>query len=305
MPAQAQRWRPNVKAAAAYAAKRQGDISFAVRTHDRLRGVGLDRRYRSASVVKAMMLAAYLRQSSVRARALTSADTALLAPMIRRSDNDAATHIRNVVGNDAITRVGRAAGMTRFEMNIVWGYSLITARDQTRYFLRIDRLIPRRHRAYAMELLRTIVPEQRWGLARAIPRGWKLYFKGGWHDEPRTVDHQVGLLRRGRHRVSIAVLTAGSPSNAYGRETQEGIAKRLTKGLEPQVRGSVEGAPWGALGSMMKALVRYSFGGGSTAGWSSAPPSSTPSSGVSSLLRPPTPTGAGFFSGFTTLSFSS
>jgi Beta-lactamase enzyme family len=303
--AAAERWQPDVKSAARWAAERQGVVSFAVRTNRGVEGRGLDRQYPSASVIKAMMLATYLRQPSVRNRALAAGDRALLGPMIRWSDNDAATAVRNIVGNDAITRLATAAGMTRFYNNPVWGFSLITAHDQTRFFLRIDRLIPRRHRAYAMELLETIVTEQRWGLARAVPRGWTLYFKGGWHQEPRIVEHQVGLLRRGRHRVSLAVLTSDSPSNAYGRETEEGVAKRLARGLGPQVRGRVEGAPWGALGSMLKTLVGYSLGGGSTAGWSSAPPSSAPSSGASSLLRPPTPTGAGFFSGFTTLSLSS
>jgi hypothetical protein len=35
--------------------------------------------------------------------------------------------------------------------------------DQTRFFLHIDRRIPVRHRRYAMRLLRSIVPSQRWG----------------------------------------------------------------------------------------------------------------------------------------------
>ena len=117
--AQAQRWQPNAKAAARWAATRDGDVSFAVRTARDVEGRGMDRQFRSASVVKAMMMVTYLR--AARDRPLTAADRALLGPMIRSSDNDAATHIRNLVGNEAITRVAKAAGMTRFEMNIVWG----------------------------------------------------------------------------------------------------------------------------------------------------------------------------------------
>jgi hypothetical protein len=40
--------------------------------------------------------------------------------------------------------------MTRFEpASPIWGNSQITARDQTRFFLHIDTLLPPRHRAIA------------------------------------------------------------------------------------------------------------------------------------------------------------
>ena len=41
-PATAQGWEPDVAGAAAWAAKRQGTVTFAVRTGDRLWGRGLD-----------------------------------------------------------------------------------------------------------------------------------------------------------------------------------------------------------------------------------------------------------------------
>src|SRR5215210_265088 len=92
-------WTPDVAAARAWSQTRQGVIAFAVRTEDRLWGIGLDRRFPSASVVKAMLLVGYLRRDSVRGRDLRAADRALLDPMIRRSDNIAATRVRDIVGN--------------------------------------------------------------------------------------------------------------------------------------------------------------------------------------------------------------
>jgi len=230
-PAGAQAWTPHVARAARWAKTRQCSVTFAVRTEDHLWGRGVDTQVPSASVFKAMLLATYLRRSSVRHRDLTDADRSLLRPMIRRSDNTAATRVRDIVGNPAVVRLARRAGMTRFAIADVWGMSRITARDQSKFFLHIERLFPARHRAYALELLRTIVPSQRWGMAQVVPAGWTLYFKGGWGSGSGAVDHQVGLLARGDERVSIAILTVNSPSHAYGKATLRGVSKRLLAGL--------------------------------------------------------------------------
>lgn len=241
-------WRPDVAAARAYAGRRQGRVSFAVRTPRRTYGFHAGRTERSASVVKAMLLVAYLRQGSVRSRPLGPADRALLGPMIRSSDNDAASRAFAVVGDAGLNAVARAAVMRRFESGgAFWGSSRITAADQARLFLRIDARLPERHRAYGLKLLRTVVAYQRWGIARARPKGWTLYFKGGWGSGTGAVNHQVALLRRGRERLCVAVLTGGNPTHAYGSETLRGVARRLLRGLESAPEGSVRPQPQAAL----------------------------------------------------------
>lgn len=59
-------WAPDMKAALAYAKQRQGQVSFAVRTERRLYGFHAERTTPSASVVKAMLLIAYLNHPAVR-----------------------------------------------------------------------------------------------------------------------------------------------------------------------------------------------------------------------------------------------
>jgi hypothetical protein len=233
-------WRPDVAAARAYAAQRRGEVSFAVRTQRRAWGWRSATPYRSASLVKAMLLVAYLRRPDVRARPLHAAERALLDPMIRVSDNRAADAIHARLGLHALRALARHAGMRDFTPHPVWGGSIVTADDQARLFMRIDRLLPRRHRAYAMTLLRSITPGQRWGIAQALPAGWRIAFKGGWgRGVTRQVDHQAALLTSGRLRVAIAVLSADNPSDAYGAATLRGVAARLLHGLEGDVRGRI------------------------------------------------------------------
>ena len=222
-------WRPALRAARAYASGRTGFTSFALRTPRSLYGFRGRRTNRSASVVKAMLMVAYLNHRNVRGSRLSGAQRGLLGPMIRRSDNTSASAVRDFVGNGALVRLARRVGMREFAPHVVWGATRISARDQTKLFLNIDRFVVRRHRRFAMRLLGSIVSYQRWGLAQARPRGWALYFKGGW--VPGT-ENQVGLLRRGERRVAVAVLTAGQ-SAAYGRETEREVARRLLRGLGP------------------------------------------------------------------------
>ncbi len=231
-----ERWRPGLEAARAYAATRAGTISFAVRTRRRLYRSDAYRVYPSASVVKAMLMVAYLNHPSVRGRKLHGADHALLDPMVRWSDNAAASQVRNFVGNGALEHLADRVGMRRFATAPSWGSTQITAAGQSKLFLRIDRYVARRHRDTASWLLRSIVPEQRWGVGRVHPRGWTVRFKGGWGDGDGEVDHQVAQLRRGKRRVSLAILTSANPGHAYGKQTLAGIARRLLRGLGPRSR---------------------------------------------------------------------
>ena len=155
--------------------------------------------------------------------------------MIVRSDNGAATAVQNIVGDGSLVALAHRARMRHFSAAAIWGSTLISAADQSRFFLRLGRLLPRRHRAYALRLLASVVPEQRWGIATLRFPGWRLHFKGGWGSGSGAVDHQVALLRhRGGLRVALAVLTRGSPSAAYARETQRGVAARLLRRLRPR-----------------------------------------------------------------------
>ena len=147
--------------------------------------------------------------------------------MVMASDNDAADFVYGRVGAAGLLDVARAARMTHFGTGY-WANARVTAADQARLFLRLDRVVPPRHRRLARSLLSSIVSWQRWGIAAAARReGLGVWFKGGWRTD---VVHQVALVEGRGRREAIAILTRGSPSFEYGVATVEGVARRLLGG---------------------------------------------------------------------------
>jgi hypothetical protein len=146
--------------------------------------------------------------------------------------------IHAVVGDAGLRAVGRAAHMR----HLTTGHGLfetgVTAADQARFFFRLDRLLPRRHRAYGRSLLASVVAAQRWGVPRAARGRFHVLVKGGWR---RGLVHQSARVEWRHHHMAIAVLTVGSPTQVYGERTIQGIAARLLSPISVAHKGSAAG----------------------------------------------------------------
>jgi Protein of unknown function (DUF3152) len=218
-----------LRGARRFARGRAGLVLFAVvDSAGRLRCQACRRRYVAASVVKAMLLVGYLHRVGAERRPLTVGERALLGTMVRASDNHAADGYY-ALGDAPLHGLARRAGMRHFD---VYGYgadALLTAADQARFLARLDGLVPRRHRGYARALLSSIVAWQDWGIPDVSrPRGWRTFSKGGWRATASgQLVHQIARIERRGAAITIAVLSDGTPSRAYGRETVRGIAARL------------------------------------------------------------------------------
>jgi hypothetical protein len=220
----------DVEDAREFAEKRSGYVAFAViDTRGKMHGFRHRSRFAAASIVKAPLLVARLRDLRRSGERLAPAERDRLASMIRWSDNDAADVAYSAIGDPALVDTVKEAGMRRFTVAGHWGNAQITAADAARFMSSLRRVLPDRHRKWAKKLLATVVPEQRWGIPE-VAAPWRIWLKGGWTDTRRgELVSQAALLKHRDRRMSIAILTDAQPSQEYGRETLLGVAARMLK----------------------------------------------------------------------------
>jgi hypothetical protein len=226
--------RAAIASAVRYLGARAGRTSMAVvDSRGRLSGVRLREHFQSASVVKVMFLTAFLQRLDADHAGISALDRSLLYPMIHESDNDAASAVLDRVGLGAIARVAREAGMQDYAPGVGWwAYTQTSAADQARFFVAIERLIPRRFWPYARGLLAGIEPEQSWGIPEVARPRWQVFFKTGALPS-EGLFHEAARLERHGVTFTAAVFTTGDPSMAYGEETIRGVGARLLAGTPP------------------------------------------------------------------------
>ena len=212
-------------------AARTGRTALAVvDTEGRLSGVNVHRTFITGSVVKAMLLVAYLRMLDARGQHhIDSYSNSFLYPMIHVSDNNAATQTWSIVGDSGLYAVAKAAGMTEFSISGIWANAMISAADQAKFFFEMDKLIPKEFVGYARSLLSGIAGYESWGIpAIARPKGYTVFFKAGWR--PTNLGylvHQIARLEGHKRTFSMAVMTDGDPDMGYGIDTIQDVTAAL------------------------------------------------------------------------------
>ncbi len=214
-------------------ASRTGRTAFAVvDSEGRLSGVHVHWTFITGSVVKAMLLVAYLRRLDARGQHyVDSYSNSFLYPMIHVSDNNAATQTWSIVGDSGLYAVAHAAGMTEFSISGIWANAMISAADQAKFFFEMDKLIPHEFVGYANGLLSGIAGYESWGIpAVARPLGYTVYFKAGWRPTGLGyLVHQIARLVGHKHTFSMAVMTDGNPDMGYGIDTIQDVAGSLLR----------------------------------------------------------------------------
>lgn len=224
----------------AYAASRSGSVGVAV--YDDASGTLYSyngtRLFRAASIIKVGIMAAVLQRAADEGRWLTPWEQDQIGPMIKWSDNTAATNLWNYVGPDNVIAYLQSIGMTgtNFEAGAPkswWGWVNTCAKDMT---VLISRLYYRQIATpelceYALDLMSQIVASHSWGIKAALPAGTWVAFKNGWYPEDTVWRvHSVGVVKSAGGRVFVvSVLTRYDVGlgQSYGISTTEGVASRV------------------------------------------------------------------------------
>jgi hypothetical protein len=223
--------------AEAYLNGRGGHTALAVvTTEGREYGIRMHDQFITGSLVKAMLLVAYLRRlDAIGQRTVDPTSNSILYPMINVSDNNAATRCWSIVGNSGLYAVARVAGMTDFSVDTSapwgsqWGAALLSAADQARFFFEMDSLIPKEFVGYARYLLSTIAGYESWGIpAVARPLGYQVFFKAGWRPSPDIfLVHQAARLEGHGRTFAMAVMTDGDAGMGDGISKIQGTTAAL------------------------------------------------------------------------------
>ena len=226
---------------------RSGD--HAVTVHDSATGVSCDsggsRQFDSASIVKAIILAALLRWHQETGTPLSAWEQQEATLMITESDNDAATALWDEVGMTRLQHFLDLAQMneTQLGQDGYWGLTQVTAHDEMlllELLTTANPVLSSASRRYELGLMSAVIPAQRWGVPAGAPAGVTVHVKNGWlPDEDGWHINSIGAFTGNNRNYLIAVLTDGSPTEQYGIDTVENVARLVHQDLNgPDATGT-------------------------------------------------------------------
>ncbi|MET8773051.1 serine hydrolase [Streptomyces sp. NPDC004658] len=200
-----------------------------------------DADFDTASIVKVDILAALLLQAQDAGRRLTARERAYATKMIENSDNASATALWRTIGGAAgLDAANERFGLTRTTGGDggLWGLTRTTAADQLvllRQVFGTDSKLSAASRTYLQGLMRSVEPDQRWGVSAAAEgNSWAL--KNGWL--PRSTTGLWDVNSIGRVTVDgtdylVAVLSDGTASQARGVSLVEAAARAAVSAFGP------------------------------------------------------------------------
>jgi beta-lactamase class A len=218
---------------------RAGDHSVTV--YDRVTSVycalNPARHFDSASVVKAIILAALLRWHQETGRPLSESEKYLATLMITQSDNGAATDLWNELGMARLRHFLDLAKMHQTELGAdgYWGLTHVTAHDEMLLLELLtagNPVLNAHSRSYQLGLMAKVISWERWGTPAGAPAAVTVHVKNGWlPDGTGWHINSIGAFTGNGRNYMITVLTDDNPSEQYGIDTIEAVARPVHRDI--------------------------------------------------------------------------
>jgi beta-lactamase class A len=195
------------------------------------------RHFDSASIVKAIILGALLRWHQETGTPLSAWEKDEATLMITESDNDAATALWDEVGMTRLQHFLNLAqmGETHLGQDGYWGLTQVTAHDEMTLLELLtlpNSVLSNSSRSYQLGLMSRVISSQRWGTPAGAPSDVTVHVKNGWlPDGTGWHINSIGAFTGKNKNYMIAVLTDDSPSEQYGIDTVEDVARVVHRDL--------------------------------------------------------------------------
>jgi beta-lactamase class A len=201
----------------------------------------------TASIVKVEIMGTALREAQAAGEDLPQSEAALMPSMIENSNNQSATTLLNDVGGpDALARFDSSIGMTDTTPSSLafipgtslpgWGLTTTTALDEVTLVSKFafpNAVLSDESREYGLSLMENVEADQTWGVSGGVPVGTMVALKNGWLPlgPSNWQVNSIGWVSGDGRDYVLAVLTTGSPTEAYGIATIETMASSIFAGL--------------------------------------------------------------------------
>jgi hypothetical protein len=218
--------------------------AHAVSLYDRVTGVYCvyngAKHFDSASIVKAIIMAALLRWHQETKTPLSAWEKSEATLMITQSDNDAATDLWDEVGMDNLQHFLNLAGMGETELGQdgAWGLTQVTAHDEIlllKLLTAPNSVLDAYSRSYQLGLMAAVTSWEAWGVTAGTPKGVTWHVKNGWlPDATGWHINSIGTFSGHGKDYMIAVLSDNTDMNddeQYGINTIEDVARRVQRDL--------------------------------------------------------------------------
>jgi hypothetical protein len=207
--------------------------------------------FKTASIVKADILAVLLLQRQQAGESIGAAERQLAVRMIEDSDNAAASALWRVVRAGPGLEAGNAVlGLKQTVPGPggYWGLTTTTVTDQLRLLAVLTSArspLSATARGYELRLMRDVDAGQDWGVTKAASTGTRPAVKNGWLPVgPRGlwVINSIGAISHAGHQLTIAVLSAGNPSQSDGISLVQAAATTVVCAVATAGQSSPDGS---------------------------------------------------------------